>query len=285
MREDVFNALMESIEPMDEVTPYLKAIIYGDAGMGKTVLAATLVEQKGLFVDTGEGWVALYEWPGLKAKLQKMRYQGLAMIDGICDAIEEGRPPFDSYDTIILDEASTAAVLDLDTVIRANVIKIGAAKDPDVATQPDYNANTERVRRSLGRLLKLPINVVLTAHVREDEDKGRGLTLTRPLFSPKLRNDLQRLVHIVGYLTMTELPDGTEKRELRVRPTRVITAKNRLKSLPALIENPDLGAILKDWKAIGGEVDDTPYDIPSEPISESAVQESTSESTPDNLTI
>lgn len=270
--DKVLQALLDSVTPMDEITPMMKIMLFGESGTGKTIMACTAVKNKGIFIDTGEGWVSLVDFPNLRNKLTHMEYQGLSQIDALCEAIEENIAPWNSYDTIILDEASTAAVLDLDTVLASNTKKI-AGKDPNVPTQPDYGANTERCRRTFTRLLKLPVNVVLTAHIREDKDERTGVVYTRPSFTPKLRNTIMQWLHVCGHLTINEQTSGDETiyvRKLQVRPSRSIAAKTRIGFLPVIVEDANLLNIIEEWQNSGAALhdDDSLVQEPDAPVSE-----------------
>ena len=242
------DALRESLSAMDKEKPYFKALIYGPSGVGKTVLAAT-AGKNFLLVDSNDGWVSLINHPELRSNGTRMPYEGLSQIEAICDAVEKQEAPFNGFDTIIIDEASTISVLDLDVVL-ASRSKKDPSKDPNIATLPDFGANTERCRRAFNRLLSLPVNVILTAHVREDKDDRTGTMYIRSSFTPKLRQNILRLVHICGHLTMNEETnkDGETVfvRKLQLTPSRNIEAKSRLE-LPSFIENPDLGVIISDW--------------------------------------
>lgn len=267
LNQKVLDALLESVVPMDEEIPQAKIMIFGESGTGKTILAASAVKEKGLFVDSGEGWVSLLDFPHLRSKLRRMEYQGLSQLDALCEAIEQGIEPWSSYDTLIIDEFSTVAVLDLDVVLAQRSAK-DASKDPNVPTLPDFGANTERVRRTVSRILKLPITVILTSHFREDKDERSGVMYTRPNFTPKLRNTIMQWLHVCGHLTITEQTNGDDIeyiRRLQVRPSRSIAAKTRIGYLPPVVENPDLREIIDTWQNSGAVVDDSKQELVQEP--------------------
>ncbi len=188
-----------------------------------------------------------------------MQYSGLSQLDTLASLFLKGEL---QYDVIVLDEASTIAVLDLDTVVASRSAK-DASKDPNVPTQPDFFANTERCRRTLKRILDLPVHVIFTAHVREDKDEKTGITQKRPAFSPKLRTTIEQEMHLVGHLTATENKRGDEityVRKLQVHPTRSVSAKSRIGGLPLFVTSPDLSEILTDFVI----VEEAPS-IPQEP--------------------
>lgn len=250
--------ILDAIQPLTNVDTHAKLLIYGPSGVGKTVEACK-IGTKILYVDSLEGWVSLKNHPELEKKVQRLPYQGISQLDMICDNWDDkfaGR-----FDTLILDEHSTMSALDLDVVLAARSAK-DASKDPNVPTQPDFFANTERMRRSAAKLLKLPCNVVFITHEREDDDSGRKLI--RASYSPKLRTTIKEFMHLIGRLTVVEKGDSTV-RKLQVQPTLKIDAKTRIGGLPAIIENPDLGEIIRNWQNTGGPLDEPTIEIPKEP--------------------
>jgi len=264
----MFDALLETMVPMDDERPNAKILIYGDSGVGKTVLAAS-AGNKVLWIDSTDGWVSLMNHPELRAKCHRMKYQGLSQIDTLCDAIDAGVEPFASFDTIVVDELSSIAVMDLDRVLESRSKK-QADKDPNVPTQPDFFANTERMRRAVTRLIQLPMNVILVSHVREDKDERTGRTYIRPSFTPKLRTTIKQMCHIVGHLTVMEVVNKDNDtveylRKLQVQPTLSIDAKTRIGGLDPIIENPDLGKIITEWQESGGNEVDVTVVLPEEP--------------------
>lgn len=253
-----YDAFLESIVPLERETPFAKVLIYGDSGVGKTVLGATL-GQDIILVDAVDGWVSLINHPEHLSKVRRIKYEGLSQLDTLADMILDGTL---TCDTLILDEASAIATFDLDIVLAARSKK-DINKDPNVPTQPDFFANTERCRRTFQRLIKLPINVVFIAHVREDKDERTGIITKRPAFTPKLRTTVEQNMHLVAYMTAVEVKKGDEteyERRIQTMPSRGISAKSRIGGLPFVVESPDLGVLLHDFV----ETDDAPA-IPQEP--------------------
>ena len=283
MDEAQLNALVGSINPMSEESPYLRALIYGDEGTGKTTFVSGFGDNI-LFVDSADGWVTLLDHPNiLNKKIERAPFLGLSQLDALATAIEEGVEQLKWVETIILDELSSMAVADLDVVLKARAAK-DSDKDPNVPTQPDYLHNTERVRRTMNKIMSLPVHVIMTAHVREDRDERTGRVYTRPAFTPKTRKTLTQRCHIVGRLTsdMQTSEDGEDTTyvwRLQVRPTTGIVAKTRIKDLPMIVENPDLNVMLSGWKnrlLPDSALDNDEYEIvptPDAPITESELSD------------
>lgn len=283
MDEAQLNALVGSINPMSEESPYLRALIYGDEGTGKTTFVSGFGDNI-LFVDSADGWVTLLDHPNiLNKKIERAPFLGLSQLDALATAIEEGVEQLKWVETIILDELSSMAVADLDVVLKARAAK-DSDKDPNVPTQPDYLHNTERVRRTMNKIMSLPVHVIMTAHVREDRDERTGRVYTRPAFTPKTRKTLTQRCHIVGRLTsdMQTSEDGEDTTyvwRLQVRPTTGIVAKTRIKDLPMIVENPDLNVMLSGWKnrlLPDSALDNDEYEIvptPDAPITETEISD------------
>lgn len=251
------NDILDRIAPVGSLDTHAKILLYGASGVGKTVMSC-MIGDRILYVDSIEGWVSLRNHPEIEKKVNRLPYMGASQLEMIADNWDK----FDEYDTLVLDEHSTMCMFDLDVVLRKRS-SADSTKDPDVPTQPDFFANTERMRRLSAKLLKLPVNVVFTAHSREDEDSGRKLI--RPSYMPKLRVTIKEYMHIVGYLTVNET-DGEFTRRLQLQPTLRIDAKTRIGGLSNVLVNPDLGQIIKDWQSRGGDlIDDTPVEFPKEP--------------------
>lgn len=251
----VLEALMAARQPLDETHPNLKACIYGESGFGKTVetmmiaQAITPPEKTIEYIDFLEGWVALLNHPGLTRRTNRQMYQGLSQIEFLAKAIKLGIEPFDKVGTVVLDEFSGMGKTDLDIVLKTRASK-DASKDPNVPTQPDFYANTERMRRALTELLQADINVLTVAHIREDK-LSNGLVVTRPAFMPAFSDIFRQTMHLVAHLTAQEFTaeDGTQdyKRALQVHPTRTVSAKTRIGGLPVSVTGEQLRSAIVEW--------------------------------------
>ena len=264
-------ALMGTITPLNQTKKHAKIVLYGGSGAGKTVLSTT-VGNRILYVDSHEGWVSLDDFPELKKKCHRMQYLavgGLAQLEAMCEAFEQKVEWFMQFDTIVLDEASQMAMLDLDVVLAARS-KNDPSKDPNVATQPDYNSNTQRMRRLFSRLVQLDVNLVIVAHQREDKDNVNRIYFG-PDFTPKLSKTIKQFCHIVGRLTAKEVESDTETKyewSLQVRPTTYIDAKCRIRSLPVVVKNPNLGTIIDEWQASGSVEEEGDNEVVPDPTAD-----------------
>jgi hypothetical protein len=258
------------------VKPDFKGMIYGDSGAGKTIAAVALAQRITgdsrtiLYVDSGQGWVSLENHPTLKQRVQRLRFATLAQLELVEQAIRNGSDVFGSVGTIIIDEASTVATLDLDRVVTKRA-EVDAGKDPDTPTQPDFNTAGNRVRKVFDALGKLDgVHFIMVAHVRKDKD-NRGVEVTSPRFLPAVNSRIREPLHLVAYMTADLVPSSegevNYRRVLQVHPSRQIVAKTRIGGFGAEITPKDLIKGVDEWINKNRETVDK-QTVVSEPVVE-----------------
>lgn len=252
-KEQLRQALLESVEDMADVHPFLKAMLYGPSGGGKTVLAMQIAQEITppdgiiLYVDSMEHWVSIQNHPELKKRTRRLKYEGLSHIEEIQDAIEAKFDFFANVKTVVFDELDSMQTEDLDLVASSSKEK---DHGPDDITWPDFNKNTVRVRRKIRTFMKQDLNVILVAHDGEGKDR-RGVVIQRPDFTPKLAKVILEFVHLCGYMTAevvkTSEDKNVYKRIVQVHPTGNLITKSRIGGLPYLVEPQTLIPAIKEW--------------------------------------
>lgn len=237
MDPKILQALTDSMQDLETRSPNFKAMLYGESGVGKTIMALQVAQaitdplKSIVYIDSVEGWVSALNHKGLTERVMRMPYKGLSQIAALVEAFDEKLPPFDKVGCLILDEGSTIARADLDTVVKARA-KTTPGKDADVPVLPDMNVNTQRMRMAMMSLLQKEMHVIIVAHIREDKDDRTGKVYTRPDFMPKVSKTLREMLHLVGHVTSSEETgvDGKPgyKRVIQVYPTEHIVAKTRV---------------------------------------------------------
>lgn len=263
-KEQIRQALLNSAQDMSDVHPFLKAMLYGPSGGGKTVLAVDIAQTITppdkiiLYLDSMEHWVSLQNHPELKKRVRRLKYQGLSQIEEIQSAIKDGFDFFADVGTIVLDELDSMQTEDLDLVAMSSQEK---DHGPDDVTWPDFNKNTTRVRRKIRALLKEDVNVICVAHDGEGKDR-RGIVVQRPDFTPKLAKVILEFVHLCGYMTADVIKTSDNKNEykrtVQVHPTGNLITKSRIGGLPYLVDPEQLKTAILEWMA--GEREDVKDD-------------------------
>lgn len=269
MDEAVIEALMDSWITGEDIR--FKGIIYGDPGVGKTVLGAT-IGNKVLFVSADpDGYQSLFNHPelGLGDRIKPMEYKGISQLEYLADAIVEGIKPFTEFDTVNLDTMSHISGMDLDTVLKVKIDKAGyrggvvSLENMKFDYEKDmfgvYNQNATRIKGALYKLFTANVNVVATAHTYQRKIRATNTEQTQPLFPPAVLAAINANVSLMAYLTANDAgldSDGSVKyaRQIQYHPTRTIMAKTRIGGLPTTEDNPNLREIVDNWLAKGAQL-------------------------------
>lgn len=260
---ELLEELKASKQPMDEVAMRMKALIYGQAGVGKTVEAAHLAQlvtppdKKILHMDTGEGWVSLQNHPQLKKRMDRMVYKGMAQIKLLVDAIQANVEGFDDYGTLIFDEFSTSTKQFLHVVLDATGVK----KMTEAPEFKHWGIMSRNIEETLWALLKLKEthNLIFLAHERTKKDKATAIERIHPSFMDSIEGTVKENVHIVARMTAeVQNREGapTYLRQMQVHPTKLVIAKSRVGGLDILVHPNTFNEVVVDWLAKGGKLVD-----------------------------
>lgn len=228
-----------------EIVPYLNLLIYGEPGVGKTLLASTaedhLLTGPVLHLDIEGGLVTVRK----KKNYQAIRVRSIAKIIEVHDMVEslsaKGECP---WKTVILDNISELQKLDLRTVMLEAKEK---ARDPDkvdldVPSQREWGKSGERMRRIIRAYRDLPVHTIAVAWMGSEHDDSTGIVSYYPLMPGKLRGEVPGYFDIVGRLTAVS-KQGDVVRSLQVAGTNRVVAKDRTDSLGGLVEEPTISKI------------------------------------------
>lgn len=235
------------IVSVDEADPYVKILVYGRNGMGKTRFAAT--GPKCLIVDIHEEGTRSAKGSGSK----KFSVQKWADIGDIYWFLKAGNHP---YESVALDTLTAMNRLCLNMVM-------GEAEDRDPNREigmPDrrsYGRAGELMRNQLLAFRNLPMHVIFTAQERviSDED-GDEPVLHTPDLPAGSRGIAMGSVGIIGRIYQQQVKirnkrtkQITEKWEVRmlVGPHDTFDTKDRTGELGNVIRNPTMQSIITKW--------------------------------------
>lgn len=230
---------------------FAKTCIFSPPGNGKTYLLGTAQDDErtapmllldfegghetlaGLDIDI----VEIREWDDYNEVYEILESGEHWKLDG--SSLKEG----ETYKSLGIDSASETHVWALLQLIAE---KGDSRKEPDLIQMDDYNVAATQMRRLLRSFRDLPMHVFITAHAKEDEERGVGKVRV-PKMAGQMADDLVGLVSICGYLAMTEDEEGNDQRLLLLQNYPGFRVKVRApwaSQVPDEIEDPTVTKLL-----------------------------------------
>ena len=240
--------LEQKASPVEEINPFPNICIYGPAGAGKTTLASEAPSPAWLDYEDSTDIIKHM------VKQGKLNPAGIGIWKpaSVDESWELAREIIKSkkHETIVIDTSTRMQVMQMRQFIQNHptVKPTGngkATRDEFTVFQADYGNSYRVLDKFYDWLCKQPIRVIILTHAKEmykqtTDEKGQSfsqLIKIEPDLTPKLTKSLQELFSVVGYLT-AKPGAGNVERKLRVNPSNIIVAKNRLGIQEQEITNP-----------------------------------------------
>lgn len=222
---------------------FLRMLVYGPSGAGKTVLVASAADVPDLcpilFCDSDMGTMSISN-----REFDVVAVKDIKDLENVNKYI---RAHPGEYKTVIIDGLTAA----YNQMIRQRLAAPDRTsnEDPYVPSQRDWMHGTFRLRLVLQMFKTVPANFLATAMVDNRTNEYSGAQMTRPGLSNKLAQEVGAEFDIVGYLAV-KMQVNKIIRTLQLEPFGGRIAKNRaIYNLPSILENPNMeliygGAIL-----------------------------------------
>lgn len=235
INEKQLQALQASEQPLSEVEPSFKAVIYGPIGSGKTYgafdMAMKLTDKEIIYVDYAEGWTAVRQHPDFKtieARTRRFMYGGMGQLELLAEAVKTKAKGYENVGVIVLDEYSSMVDNSLEQVV-TKMHKENPGKYDEVLPEwPHFNRNKlicTKVHRALNHIPGT--HVIYLAHAKERVEQDTGKSYVEPNFNPSYGANFLQDLQLVGFMT-AEVRQEKYTRKIQVQPERRVAAKNRL---------------------------------------------------------
>lgn len=282
--------LPSNIIDLQDEDEYHNLLIYGDSGIGKTVLAGS--DEQVLFIAPEDNGTLSAKRFGSRAKKWKIR-EGADGWDDIVEAYQwlETLDPI-PFNWVVLDSLTEMQDMCMRKVL-AEALLENPARDPDLPLIGDWQPYYNRFQRLVKLFNALPVNVLYTALQQEDKNEEEE-TFVLPMIQGK---GTQYAKKVCGWMTafgnmkVQRRKTGTdddgaaiydEFRVIQWRATKTVMAKDRTRCLEprTIIGQGKLGG-LKDIRELleAGPRQPAPGRIPpdkkSQPAGESRLKRRT----------
>jgi phage nucleotide-binding protein len=222
----IVEALMARIAKPETTSQFLKVLIYGEPGVGKTSLCGSAPNT--LLIDVERGSRTL-----VGTSVDVLEYVSFQQVDKFVDLLVADDPAFSKYDTIAFDSLSELQRRVLDSQLDVTSKTTGTKTYK--ASWDHYGPNTQMLRELMSRFRDVPNkNLIVTAQTKLDKDETTGITFNRPDLTPKLNATITAMFDIVGFLKI----NSKGERVLQVQPSKTVVAKSRITTLSKEINNP-----------------------------------------------
>jgi len=258
------------IETVQKRTPFLKALFYGNYGVGKTTLAASALNvvpmNNVIMVNAEKGDLAVNEEKNLDAITvsdfktlgqinEYLRQHCVARDAGNTERLrqmesklrgvepEEIKTPRE-YRTVILDSLS-----ELEAYCFNQLLGITDNTRLDEETQSaewaEYKKNNIMIQRVVRAFRDLPMNVIFICGEKYNQDEMKRYKYV-PDLTGQLAKKVQGFMDMVGYYVVGGTGEDVERR-LYVTPSKKYDAKHRYQSFKGdFFTNPTMTSILME---------------------------------------
>lgn len=225
----------------------LKILLYGESGLGKSVLAGSICDVE------GAGMILAQDIEGGMTSLASFGYNDRDKIRFTkVSSYNEGANSFVKRREYLVSNANVfgGTIIDSTSELQAMIIKEVLAEEGKAdADLKVWNKVTARMRDEIRAIRDLDIHVITTALEKQIRDESTGMMKIVPSLSGKMGNELPAYFDVVGWMT-THVFDGETKRVIYFDPSAQgvgvpFLAKDRTGSLGKGIIEPNMSKIFK----------------------------------------
>ena len=260
-------------ESMHEAKVWLKVLVYGKYGAGKTHFAGTAADVESLrdvlYIDFEGGNLTLANRAQHMIRFKAKNFAHLNLVKDVlvrhCELRDEGneaalralqdehfgpgRAHLFHFNTVIIDSLSEAGKILMAQILGIDPTHSNLDAAVDNATFEHWGQASQRIQLVIRAFRAMPINVIFICSEKEKEDERKQVRI-QPNLSGQLANDVQGFLDVVGYLATAPGPNDTIRRRLYLQPGAILgaafNAKHRFAGQNVtFIDEPSVGHLVE----------------------------------------
>jgi hypothetical protein len=226
----------EGIQSVDKLDPWVKILVYGDTGSGKTRFAASA--PKVLIIDVREKGTR----SAIGSRAHKREVGTFDQIGLAYWYLKAGNHP---YKTVAIDTVTAMHSAAMDKVMKEAENR-DPTREKSQPSQQVYGRANKLVEGMLLAFRNLPMHVIFLAQERKEKDEEgdvREITIALP---EGARGPAAGCVGIIGHIRPKRV-GGKWVDELFTGNSRLYKTKERTHELKAVIRKPTMPDIIRSW--------------------------------------
>lgn len=238
------SQVAKRIVDITEASPYVKVLVYGRNGKGKTRFAASAPNC--IIADVNEqGTLSARDIPGVKVFPVEDWYD----LQALYWYLKKGEHSFQS---VAIDTLTALQKLCMATVLYEGYER-DSTKDPKTPTKRDWGKTATMMEEEILKFRNLPMNVIFTAQERVtgDPEEGEPTLITADL-PAGARGSALGAVQVIGRMYKKEVKKGKGKKRRSKWEFRMfvgdhaeLDTKDRTYTLGRIVKNPTVPKIIQ----------------------------------------